>query len=95
MFSREFCVICENTYFAEQHLTTVSDCSPVNSSKGSIGKRNCNKKAGFIQKQFLSDFKLVLLKISQIRPSVLEPLFNKPAGACNSIKKEISTEVFS
>ena len=41
VFSCEFCKICKNTFFAEQHRTTASDYSNINSSEGSIGKRNC------------------------------------------------------
>ena len=42
MFWCEFCEICQNTLFAEQHRTTVSDYSGNNSSEGSIAKGNCN-----------------------------------------------------
>ena len=41
VFSCEFCKICKNTFFAEQHRTTASDYSSINSCKGSTGKRNC------------------------------------------------------
>ena len=37
VFSCEFCEICKNTFFAEQHLATASDYN----SEGSTGKRNC------------------------------------------------------
>ena len=40
VFSCEFCEICKNTLFLEQHRTTASDYSSINSSQGSIGKRN-------------------------------------------------------
>ena len=40
VFSCEFCGICKNTFFAEQHRTTASDYSSINSSEGSVGKRN-------------------------------------------------------
>ena len=41
VFSYEFCKICKNTFFTEQHGTTASDYSSINSNEGSIGKRNC------------------------------------------------------
>ena len=41
VFSCQFCGICKNTFFAEQHRTTDSHYSSINSIKGSIGKRNC------------------------------------------------------
>ena len=41
VFSCEFCEICKNTFFAEQHRTTASDYSSINSSEGSTGKPNC------------------------------------------------------
>ena len=41
IFSCEFCEICKNTFFEEQHRTTASDYSSVNSSEESIGKKNC------------------------------------------------------
>ena len=37
----ECCKIYKNTCFAEQHRTTASDYSSINSSEGSIGKQNC------------------------------------------------------
>ena len=42
VFSCEFCGISKNTFFEEQHWTTAFDYSNINSSEGSIGKRNCN-----------------------------------------------------
>ena len=42
VFSCEFCEICKNNFFAEQHRTTASDYSSINSSEGSIGKRTVN-----------------------------------------------------
>ena len=33
VFSCEFCEICKNTFFAEQHRTTASDYSSINSSE--------------------------------------------------------------
>ena len=42
VFSFEFCRICKNTFLAEQHRTTASDYSSINSSGGSIGKKNVN-----------------------------------------------------
>ena len=44
VFSCEFCKICKickNTFLAEQHQTTASDYSSINSSEGSSGERNC------------------------------------------------------
>ena len=41
VFSCEFCGIWKNNCFAEQHRTTASDYSSINSSEESIGKRNC------------------------------------------------------
>ena len=41
VFSCEFCEICKNTFFAEQQWMTAFDYSSINSSEGSIGKRNC------------------------------------------------------
>ena len=41
VFSCEFCEICKNTFLAEQHRATASDYNSINSSEGSIGKRNC------------------------------------------------------
>ena len=41
VFSCEFCEICKSTFFAEQHRTTASDYSSINSSERSIGKWNC------------------------------------------------------
>ena len=38
VFSCEIWEICKSTFFAEQHRVTVSDCSSINSSEGSIGK---------------------------------------------------------
>ena len=35
VFSCEFCKICKNTFFAEQHQTTASDYSSINTSEGS------------------------------------------------------------
>ena len=40
VFSCEFCEICKNAFFTEQHRTTAFDYSSINSSDGSIGKRN-------------------------------------------------------
>ena len=40
VFSSEFCGIWKNTFFAEQHRTTASDYSSINSSEGCIGKQN-------------------------------------------------------
>ena len=37
VFSREN---CWNTFFAENHWTTASDCRNINSNKGRIGKQN-------------------------------------------------------
>ena len=39
VFCCEFCKISKNMLFAEQHWTTASDYSSINSSEGSIGKR--------------------------------------------------------
>ena len=41
VFSCEFREICKNSFFAEHHWTAASDYSSVNSSEGSIEKRNC------------------------------------------------------
>ena len=41
VFSCQFCGICKNTFSAEQHRTTASDYSSINSNEGAIGKRNC------------------------------------------------------
>ena len=41
VFSCESCKIFKNILFAEQQGTTASDYSSINSSEGSIGKRNC------------------------------------------------------
>ena len=41
VFSCAFCEICKNTFFAEQHRTTDSYYSNINSSEGRIGKQNC------------------------------------------------------
>ena len=38
VFSCEFCEICKNTFFAEQHRTTAPDYSSINSREGSIDK---------------------------------------------------------
>ena len=40
VFSSEICEICWNTFFAEHHPTTASDCSSINCSEGRIGKQN-------------------------------------------------------
>ena len=40
VFSCGFCEFCKNTLFVEQHRTTASDYSSMNSSQGSISKRN-------------------------------------------------------
>ena len=40
-FSCEFCEICKNTCFAEQHRTIASDYSSINSSEEGTAKRNC------------------------------------------------------
>ena len=40
VFSCQFCGVCENTFFPEQYRSTDSDYSSINSSKGSIDKRN-------------------------------------------------------
>ena len=42
-FSCEFYEIWKNTFFAEQHRTTASDYSSINSSEGCIGKQNYKK----------------------------------------------------
>ena len=42
VFSSEFREICKSTFFVEQHLTTASDDSSINSREGSIGKPNLN-----------------------------------------------------
>ena len=41
VFSCEFCKICKSTFPVEQHQTTASDNSSINSSERTIGKRNC------------------------------------------------------
>ena len=41
VFSHEFCEICKNTVFAEQHQTTAFNYSSINSSEESTGKQNC------------------------------------------------------
>ena len=40
-FFCEFCRTCKNIFFVEQHQTTASGYSSINSSEGGIGKRNC------------------------------------------------------
>ena len=40
VFSCEICEICWNTFFAEHHRTTASDCSNININEGRIGKQN-------------------------------------------------------
>ena len=40
VFPCEFCEICKNSFFAEQHRTTASDYSSINSSEGTIVKWN-------------------------------------------------------
>ena len=68
MFPREICEICWNTFFAEHHRTTATDCSSINSNERKIGKQNRKllKRAvqvkNSFQKQSFADFKLGVLK---------------------------------
>ena len=41
VFFCEFYEILKNTFFAEQYSATAFDCSSINSSEGSTGKRYC------------------------------------------------------
>ena len=41
VFSYEFCEICKNTFFAEDHRTTASYYGSINGNEGRTGKRNC------------------------------------------------------
>ena len=40
VISCEFCEICKKSFFAEQHWTTASDYSSINSSERNTDKRN-------------------------------------------------------
>ena len=42
VFSCEFCKICKNTFFTEQHWTTASDYSSIHSSEESTGNQTVN-----------------------------------------------------
>ena len=59
---------CWNTFFAEHHQTTASDCSSINSSEEKIGKQNRkllkieSKWQNRFQKQSFANFKLGFLK---------------------------------
>ena len=103
MFSGEN---CWNTFFAEHHRTTASDCSDISINERKIGKQNRKLLKRTVQvKEQVSEAIVRRLRIrcsSKLRKfhketSVLESLFNKVAdlNVCNCIKKRLQHSCFS
>ena len=99
VFSCEFCEICENTFFVEQHRANASDYGSINGSGGSIGKRNWEmwviKKGqarwkNRFKKQWFAGLKLGVLKyfVNSTGKHLFWSLFLiKLQEACKSVKK--------
>ena len=84
VFSYEFCEICNNTFFAEQHRTTASDYSSINSSEGSIGKRiNCDTKINWSISINLSQKSKLLKGAVQVTEQVLEAVVRRLQTRCS------------